>query len=255
MGPSSGAGTANCNLSGRWLSMLHAVVDALGELQYTHYLSYFDIEQQADTFTVKKGLLCSFDSIGGGAFAATVDFHAAWAATSSRVTYNGRTGSSTKAGVGCKLEFQKWYLVRGATVSYYLDPAVPLPAADQKATGSTPGWEDWDGDGNPGITGIVSGVVSGKLFVAPRIWTSISASVPDVSSVFKVPVQWNQEQNVMAFDGTPLLASESVRAADATLHFAQFARLTADQATGDDAAICKSVVELAPKLTPEAAGM
>ena len=61
--------------------------------------------------------------------------------------------------------------------------------------------------------------------------------------------------NVMAFDGSPFLGSSAVRAADASLHFAQLARLQDDQATGDDAAICKSLRTLAPMLTPEAAGL
>jgi hypothetical protein len=47
----------------------------------------------------------------------------------------------------------------------------------------------------------------------------------------------------------------AVRAADASLHFAQLARLKDGQATGDDAAICNALVELGPTLTPEAAGM
>jgi hypothetical protein len=57
----------------------------------------------------------------------------------------------------------------------------------------------------------------------------------------------------MAYDGSPLLATPASRAADAKLHFAQFARLTAAQASGDDAAICTSIVELAATLTPQAA--
>jgi hypothetical protein len=66
---------------------------------------------------------------------------------------------------------------------------------------------------------------------------------------------WNQEKNVMAFDGSPLLASEAVRAANPDLHFAQYARLAPDQATGDDLATCAAVRELASTLTPEASGI
>ena len=40
-----------------------------------------------------------------------------------------------------------------------------------------------------------------------------------------------------------------------SLHFVEFARLDANQASGDDAAICKAIIELAPTLTPQAAGM
>jgi hypothetical protein len=145
--------------------------------------------------------------------------------------------------------------VYGATLPYYLDPATTLPTAEEPAAGGQPGWEDWDGDGNPGITGLCSGTVSGKIFGASREWSSLSGSVPDVRSVFKVATSWDQEPNVMSFDGSPFLGSSAVRAADASLHFVQFARLSESQAVGDDAAVCKSIAALAPVLTPEAAGM
>lgn len=184
----------------------------------------------------------------------TADFRGAWPAIAAEVNFKGRKGTSVAAADGCKIDLQKWYTVRGATLPYYLDPNNPLPTADDQAASGKPGWEDWDGDGHPGITGMLSGVVSGKIFVAPRMWTQVSGTAPDVRSVIKLPLQWNQEPNVMSYDGTPLLGSEAARAADASLHFVQFARLDATQAAGDDAAICKSVVALAPMLTADAAG-
>jgi hypothetical protein len=244
----------DCDMTGRWISTSHLVADALGEPQYTHYFNYFEIEQQGSSFTIKKGLLCDSDSVGVGDFAATSKFVGARESVVKRVNYAGQKGSSSLAAAGCKVDFEKWYVVRGATVPYYLDPSIPLPTLEQKASGSTPGWEDWDADGNPGITGIVSGIVSGKIFVAPRLWTQSTGTVADTKSVIKLSTQWNTEQNMLSYDGTPLLGSEAVRAADATLHFTQMARLAANQATGDDLAICKSILELAPSLTPAAAG-
>lgn len=242
-------------MSGRWLNTVHYVTDALGQLQYAHAYVYYEIKQEADTFTVTKGLHCGDDAVGGGSFAATVDFKASWPFVAAKVSYAGRTGSSVMTTGGCKVDFAKWYVVRGATLPYYLDPANPLPTSTQKATDTTPGWEDWDQDGNPGLTGNISGVVSGKIFVAPRAWTSVSGTAADLNATIKLPLEWNQEQNVMAFDGSELLSQEAVRAADKTLHFVQMVRLTEAQAAGDDAAICASVTKLAPMLTPEAAGM
>jgi hypothetical protein len=269
--PSAGAGGAagadsfaggpampasECDLSGRWLSTVHYVTDALDQLQTCHTFIYYEIEQRGDSFEIKKGLQCGDDAVGFGVFAATANFKAAWASVASKVSFAGRMGRSVATSGGCMVELQKWYTVRGATLPHYLDPSKPMPTAEQKATDTMPGWEDWDGDGNPGITGIVeSTIVSGKIFTAPRQWTAMSGTVPTVSSLFKLPLEWNQEANVMAYDDNPLLASEAVRAADPALHFVQFARLAADQATGDDAAICAGIVALAPTLTPEAAGM
>jgi hypothetical protein len=244
-----------CDLSGRWLSTVHTVTDALGQQQIAHSYVYYEIVQKGDAFSVSKGMDCGDDAVGAGAFAATVDFHAAWPAVASRAGYTGRTGTTSAMTGGCQVDFAKWYTVRGATVPYYTDPSKPMPTVDNKATGSQPGWEDWDADGNPGITGLVSGTVTGKIFTAPRVWTQISGSVSNISATFKLSVQWDQEANVMSYDGSPLLLSEAARASDANLHFAEFVRLAADQAVGDDNAICKSLVALAPMLTPVAAGM
>jgi hypothetical protein len=244
-----------CSLNGRWLSTVHYVTDALGQKQYCHSYIYYEIEQTAEAFQVKKGLLCGDDAVGDGDFAATVDFSASWSSVVMRPLFTGRTGTSAAASGGCEIDFEKWYTVRGATLPYYLDPANPLPSAEQPAMGTTPGWEDWDMDGNPGLTGTISGVVTGKIFVAPRQWSSMHGSVPDLASAFRLPLMWDQESNVMAYDGSPLLSSSAARAAEANLHFVEFARLTAEQTAGDDQAICANVTALAKTLTPEAAGM
>lgn len=246
---------SSCDMSGRWLSTAHYVTDALGQLQYSYSYMYYEIEQKADVFTITRGLQCGTAAVGAGAFAASVDFRSSWASALAKVSFRGRKGTSTQAAGGCKVELEKWYTVLGATLPHYLDPTVPLPTANDRATGATPGWEDWDGDGQPGITGVISGVVSGRVFAAPRAWTALSGTVPALGSRFQLPMQWDQEANVMAVEGSPLLAAEVARAADPKLHFSEFARLQPDQATGDDAAICQSIVALAPSLTPTAAGM
>jgi hypothetical protein len=168
------------------------------------------------------------------------------------VSHNGRTGTSVSGAGGCELSFNKQYTVAGATLPYYLDPSTTLPNADQMATDGTPGWEDWDEDGNPGITGVCNGTIMGEVYTAAREWHSLSASVPDISSMFRLEMNWDQEPNVMAFDGSPFLGSSAVRAADAKLHFAEMARLTDEQASGDDTTLCKRILELAPMLTAEA---
>jgi hypothetical protein len=211
--------------------------------------------QQAEAFTISKGLLCGDDAAGDGGLSVNVDFRASWAMTASKVSFAGRKGTSTPAAAGCQIELEPWYEVKGASVPYYLDPDVALPTADQAASGAAPGWEDWDNDGNPGITGTLTGAITGKIFIAPRKWTSVSG-VADITSTFTLPLQWNVEPNVMSYDGTPLLASEAAKAADSKLHFVQFARVTPEQVpSSDDAQICKSIVELAPLLTPQATGM
>lgn len=249
------ASAGPCDMSGRWLGTIHNVTDALGQLQYSHTYLYYEIQQTGTAFTVSKGLHCGDDAVGAGDFAATVDLSGSWSGAMARVQHMGRAGTSEEVSGGCQIALDKWYTVRGATVPHYLDPSTTLPTADEPGSDAAPGWEDWDMDGNPGVTGVISGVVSGKIFTAPRQWTQMSGIVPDLASTVRLSLMWDQEQNVMSYDGSPLLASSAVRAADATLHFSQFVRLQDGQAVGDDATICATVVELAPTLTPEASGL
>jgi hypothetical protein len=252
---SSSAAASSCDLTGPWLVTVHKVTDGLGNLQTVHDYYFYELKQNADAFTVAKSFKCGSDVIGGGAFAITVSYEAAQAGVIKHVSHNGRTGTSTSAAGGCQVEFAEQYTVGGATVPYYLDPATTLPTVDQMATDGMPGWEDWDEDGKPGITGVLEGTITGEIYTAAREWASYSGSVPDVGSAFKLALEWDQEPNVMSFEGSPFLSSSAVRAADASLHFVELARLSAEQASGEDLALCQRLVALAPTLTPEAAGM
>lgn len=246
---------APCDLTGRWLLTMHKVTEALGNQQTAHTYIYYELKQQGDAVTVEKGVMCGLDALSEGSFAVTVDFSAAWPGIRQNVQLAGRKGTSVMTASGCQVDFAREYSVLGATVPHYLDPTTLLPTAEEMAAAGRPGWEDWDGDGQPGITGTCAGTVTGKIFSAVREWTSLSGVVPDVRSRFTLPLSWDSEPNIMAFDGSPFLGSSAVRAADPALHFAQLARLQPTEAVGDDATICNAVIALAPTLTPEAAGM
>ena len=178
------------------------------------------------------------------------------------VNVTGRPATSVMSAGGCDVHFAKQYLVRGATVPYYVeDPSRPMPTAMQQASadGKTPGWEDWDNDGNPGITGTIqSSAVNGKIFAAPRRWDEPQGTVPNVMSTFKLSLAgWGQDQNVVQSDppNNLILLMSATVANDPSLHFVGFARLAAAQATGSDQDICSQIVKLAPTLTPDAAAI
>lgn len=251
-GPVGGA----CDLSGRWIATLHMVTDAIGQQQTTHFFTYYEIAPEGDGFVVTKGLHCGDDAEADGDFAVQGNFEGSWPAARMLISYAGRTVTSTQGGSGCDVHFGKAYTVRGATVAHYRDnPSAPMPTVAQQATATTPGWEDWDNDGQPGITGRLSGpVVTGRVFVAPRHWTELTGTVPSTMTSFQLPIDWQQEPNVMAFDPPDnfLLGSSANRHPDSSLHFGEFARLADGQATGDDNAICDAVIELVPTLTPAA---
>jgi hypothetical protein len=259
MGGSGGGGAAGgeCDISGRWLATEHLVTSALIQEQTAHNYVYYEIGRDGDGHKIVKGMYCGNDAAATGLFAVQVDFSGSQASSMAKVNYVGRPVTSTKVAGGCNVHLGKWYIVRAATLPHYLDPSVPLPKAANQAAGSTPGWEDWDGDGKPGLTGTLTGTVRGRIFVAPRQWTDQQGTVPSVATTFSLAITWDQEQNVMAYDPPTdtTLGTASVRAGNPALHFVEFARLSAEQTAGDDAAICTSVRTLAKTLTPRASAI
>ena len=155
---------------------------------------------------------------------------------------------------GCQLGIEKRYTVRGATVSFYMDPSQPMPSASQQASGTTPGWEDWDMDGNPGITLTVGegGTNIGELYCAQRDWNQFAGAVPAKSTKFSVPATWGSEQDPLGYSGSSLVTQASTPDSDPTQNYAWFAQLAATQATGDDSTICAAIRSLVPMLTPNA---
>jgi hypothetical protein len=149
--------------------------------------------------------------------------------------------------------FAKQYQVTGATSTYYADPSVALPAASAQASAGHPGWEDWDNDGNPGITMNVTGLVTGQLYIATRAYTQWSGVIAPSASTFTLDDDWDTEQDVLGYSGPQLLTEATAGVRDSTAsQITVFARLGAAQATGDDTAICAAVRSLAASLTPGA---
>jgi hypothetical protein len=250
-----GAGTSSrsaCDMSGRWLVTRHEVADGLGQLQTAHSWLYYEIEQQGDQFTVKKGLNCGHGVVQRTLLGANVDMHLSWPSVLLKSRDDGRAGTSKAGSAGCDVHFDKITRSEGVTVPYYNDPSIPLATMNQQATGTTPGWEDWDNDGHPGITMFLSGGISGEIYAAVRSYNELSGTAPDTTHTLKLADVWDQTENVLGYNGSPALTSTGVRASDATFHFAELARLGASQATGDDTAICAALRMLAPTLTPNA---
>ena len=227
---------------------------AIGAVEAAHFWRYYELTQTGSQVTVSKGLDCGENVRGISAVAANSDCPKTWPAMLVNDVDTGRQGTSAPTSSGCQVSFEKRYLVVGATVSFYSDPNQALPTASQQATSGSPGWEDWDQDGEPGYTMNTTGLVTGQLYMATREWATWSGSVASVATTFTVPVDWASEESVLGINGPSLLnsATSGVKDSDATLHFATFARLDPTQATGDDAAICAAIRSLAATLTPSA---
>jgi hypothetical protein len=251
-GSGAAPGASACDMSGRWLVTRHEVADGLGQLQTSHSWLYYEIEQQGDLFTVKKGLNCGHGVVQRTLLGANVDMHLSWPAVLVKSRDDGRTGTSKASAGGCEIHFDKITRAEGVTVPYYNDPSIPLAAMNDQAMGTTPGWEDWDADGHPGITLVLSGGITGEVYVAVRSYNELSGTAPDTSHTLKLADSWDQTENCLGYNGSPALTGQGVRASDPSFHFAELARLDPSQATGDDAAICAAIRSLAPTLTPNA---
>jgi hypothetical protein len=99
-----------------------------------------------------------------------------------------------------------------------------------------------------------TGLVTGQLYIAARRSTIWSGTVAASASEFRLADNWTSETDTLGYSGSSLLTSPSSKDNNASLHFVEFARLAATQATGDDATTCAAIRMLAPSLTPSAAG-
>jgi hypothetical protein len=252
---SSGGGDAGCDLAGRWLIAQRVLATAIGQQQAAHSWFYYEIEQHGDALRVTRGLHCGFDVVAKTSLAASVNASAAWPALLVHDSSTGRAGTFTREGAGCRLVLDKEYVVRGATVAQYQDPARKLPDRTQPATATTAGWEDWDGDGNPGISLQVSSpLAGGTLYTCQRDWTRYEGITPAGAVKLQVPISYGGEQ--VALGRSPgsaqAIESSSTPSSDPTQHYAWLHRLEAGQAEGSDAEICAAVRRLKDSLLPEA---
>jgi hypothetical protein len=240
-----------CDLRGRWLVSQRFVAEAVGEKQGSHGWFYLEVRHEGASITVQKGLHCGYNVTPITPLGGKVDCAAAWPSFLAKNSSTGRRGTFVKSGTVCRLKLDPEYTPRGVTLPHYLNPAYPLPTASQPAQGNVPGWEDWDGDGNPGVTLNVTGLASGKIYSAQRERTVYEGDVPLAAAKFKVPIAVGTENVVLGRMGPILLESPSSISSDASLHYAWFARLADDQALGSDAEACLAVRALKGQLVPE----
>lgn len=253
----SGASAGACDLrgpsfSGQWLVSQRTVVAGLGVKQRAAWWFYYELQQDGAELTVSKGLVCGSQVFPVDPLGASVQFEASFPAMVTKNSHDGRRGRVVANGSGCTVSFERAYSVVGATLPYYADPATPLPLLAEQASGTSPGWEDWDEDGEPGVSLHVSGIARGARYTALRSFGDWSGSVTSAGSKFQLAVtDWGQDEAVLGAT-SDLLKQTAAPDANAAGDFVQFARLTPDQAAGDAESVCATVRELAPTLTPEA---
>ncbi len=245
----------DCDLRGRWLVAQRVLATAIGQDQAAHNWFYLEVRHEGRALTVTKGLHCGFEVVKKTALGASVDSSTAWPALLKRNNSDNRRGTYVKEGAGCKLTFAREYVVRGATLPHYLAPATPLPKRAEPASASSPGWEDWDADGNPGVSYKVSSTLAaGTLYVVQRDWTEYAGTTAAKAQKFKVPIRYGAEQIALGrSSGAPqAIETSSSPSSDPAQHYAWFHKLSDGQAVGTDPTICESVRALRNTLVPEA---
>jgi hypothetical protein len=248
--PTGDALSAACDLNGRWLVSQRTVATALGQNQASHNWFYLEIRHGGAAILVTRGLHCGFEVLPLTALAAAVDSSPSWPAFLEKNRSTGRGGTFVEEAGSCHLKLSREY-----TVLAYLDPSVPLPGAGQQASASAPGWEDWDGDGHPGISlKVTSTLASGTLYVAQRDWSEYEGTTALDATKFRVAVTYDVEQVHFgrSEDSSPAIDTSSSPSSDAAQHFAWFYKLEDGQATGSDEAVCAAVRSLKNELLPEA---
>jgi hypothetical protein len=252
----SNAPAGPCDLTGRWIASDHQVLDGLSVLEAAHVWYYLELTQSGSAGAITRALDCGENVSAISPSGANETCTKAWPAYQSKVgaALQGVAFTSTTSGSGCAVSFKPFYTVIGATVPYYLDPSRPLP--DAGAAGSSPGWEDWDHDGNPGVTQNSTGLVVGALYLSARRGSSWSGKIAASATTFKLTNNWIVEQFDFGYSPSSagLLTSQAGKYSDQTTQFIELARLSASQATGNDDSVCSAIRTLAPTLTPSGAG-
>jgi len=243
---------AACDLSGSWLITQRTIASGLGVKQRAAWWFYYELEQTGGDLSVTRGFVCGSQVFPVDALSAAVELDASFPALIANNSHAGRRGTVAASGDDCDVSFERAIIVLGATTPFYTDEANALPTLEQPATDTTPGWEDWDEDGNPAVSLHVSGLVEGSRYTALRASSEWNGTIPTAAETFRLPVSnWGQEEAVLGVTAE-VLKQTGVPDADRSGHFTEFARLTPEQARGDAATVCATVRQLAPTLTPDA---
>lgn len=89
-----------------------------------------------------------------------------------------------------KMSFPGKLTVFGAKLSNPRKDALPDDEDDRRLV-------DADGDGKPGLTIKVRGMIDGELYIVTRGWNKLSALLPATPSVIKGGVKWVNNQSVV----------------------------------------------------------
>ena len=229
-------GAASGDVSGTWAvqSKTLAQVQGFGGAQLAVSSWLLKITQTGTDLTVVE-TMCSLkiDSVDGNTKVRVTPAYIA------AVPPENRTGSIVDDGAGgYTFTLDENYIVRGATLTDEINDPLPTDASDPRVG-------DWDMDGNPGVTLLIDGVLSGKAYVVQRDHSQYTGAQIDANRVEGREV-WGSEENYLGSDPPQIatLASHAFPDPDPSKHTFVMVHL-------DDNADCAFVTTNACSLFPE----
>ena len=129
-----------------------------------------------------------------------------------------------------KLRQKRQWIVVGAELRRPKKDPLPRKPKDKRV-------RDTDGDGKPGVTIEVDGLVSGKMYVAQRTWTRLSGT-KRVDGSFAGKVYFNNEQSVLDATSSMLKDPPDTRP-DPSRSFFRLAKLDNDAKCRDARRVAK----------------
>ncbi len=230
------AGAANGDLNGTWAvqSKTLAQVQGFGGAQLAVTSWLLEITQSGTDLAVVE-TMCSLkiDSVDGNTQVRVTPAYIAAAPAENR------TGNIVDDGAGgYTFTLDENYIVRGATLTDEINDPLPTDASDPRVG-------DWDMDGNPGVTLLIDGILSGKAYVVQRDHNQYTGSQIDANRI-EGRVVWGSEQNYLGSDPPQIatLASQAFPDPDPGKHTFIMVHL-------DDNADCAFVTTNSCSLFPE----
>ncbi len=230
------SGAATGDVTGTWAiqSKTLAQVQGLGGAQLAMSSWLLEVTQTGTDLAVVE-TMCSLkiDSVNGNTKVRVTPSYI------TAVPPENRTGSVVDDGSGgFTVTLDENYIVRGATLTDEINDSLPTDAGDPRVG-------DWDMDGNPGVTLLIDGVLSGKAYVVQRDHNQYTGTQVDADRV-EGRVVWGSEQNYMGSDPPEIakLGSQAFPDPDPSKHTFVMIHL-------DDGADCAFVVANSCSLFPE----
>jgi hypothetical protein len=261
-----------CNLSGKWISAQRTLSVANYDQSLQNYQlaqqvrswAYWEFAQTGAQVAIKKGLQCGSETN----IVPRLPLYPETPMSGSEKLFDGITRNNSMQGrtavysgqstaTTCQLSIAKGAMVEGATFFYFKDFNHSLEEAITPAQGTSPGWEDWDEDGNPGVTYSVSGIAAGDLYIVRRELAEYRGTTVINAQKFKLDVGFQRQEVVVSTNPIKLEWPQFTPSSDQKEQFIWFARVDPQgqwnvPEDANDATLCAQVRLWKDSVIPEA---